>query len=294
MTELLYFTLVGLCIGAAYALVGSGISALFSGTGVLNFGQGEFVMIAALFVAVQTQRGENFILASLGASLIVLAVSFVVGLLFMRSAKSRRRDIDLIILATVGLSILLANLTGVLLGDQTYSVVSPMFGEGIAIGEFHLSYDYVAIVVVAAVVFILLAAFYRHTNVGIQMQAMSFDVEAARLSGVAVGRLTVVSWLLAGVVAAIGGCLLGSVILVHSTMGLALTISGFAAAMIGGLRRPMGAILGGIILGLAETYAARYLGTSARQLIAPLVIIIVIVLLPAGILSARSVATRKV
>src|SRR5690606_10954631 len=119
---------------------------------------------------------------------------------------------------------------------------------------------------------------HRKTDIGLQMRAMSADVDAARLSGVQVANLTVIAWVFAGFIGATAGVLFRTVVLVSAAMGGPLAISGFAAAMIGGLRNPWGAVLGGAIIGLAETFAAAYLGTAARQSVAPLIIIGVLLL----------------
>lgn len=294
MTDLLYFTIIGLCIGCGYALVALGIATLFNGTGVLNFAQGDLVMLAALFVAVRTTAGQNYLTGFLEAVAIVLLASVLLGLLFVRPAVARRRDIDLIIVGTIGISIVLTNLANNVLGSETYDVTSPITAKAVTLASFRISFDYFAIVAAAGLLMAAFFVFYKKTDVGLQMRAMSADVDAARLSGVPVAQLTVVGWVFAGVVGAFAGVLLGTVLLVSATMGVALTISGFAAAMIGGLRHPYGAVVGGVIIGLAENYAAGYLNTAARQSIAPLIIMAVLLVLPRGILAARGAKARVV
>lgn len=292
--DLLYFGIIGVCVGCAYALAALGISTLFNGSGVLNFAQGDLVMVAALYVAVRTTGGGEYGLAALEGVLIVVAVSVVLGLLFVRPALARHRDIDLVIVGTIGISIVLANLANNLLGSETYSLVSPWRGVQLALGDYSIKLDYFVIVVAAVLLFAVFLLFYRRTDIGLRMRAMAADVDGARLSGVPVGVLTVVGWSIAGITGAIAGILLGTIILVSAAMGVALTVSGFAAAMIGGLRNPWGAVLGGVIMGLAETFAAGYLGTAARQSVAPLIIILVLLLLPRGILSTRGTKARVV
>jgi Branched-chain amino acid ABC-type transport system, permease components len=294
MTDLLYFTIIGLCIGCGYALAALGISTLFNGTGVLNFAQGDIIMVAALFVAVRTTAGSSYLVGFLEAAAIVLVACVLLGLLFVKPAVARRRDIDLIIVGTIGISIVLANLANNILGSETYRLRSPVTSFDIKLESYSISFDYFVIVVAAALLMVAFLIFYRKTDIGLQMRAMSADVDAARLSGVPVAVLTVVGWTFAGIVGTFAGVLLGTVILVSAAMGVALTISGFAAAMIGGLRHPYGAAVGGVILGLAETYAAGYLGTAARQAIAPLIIMGVLLILPQGILVARRIQARVV
>lgn len=292
--DLLYFGIIGICVGCAYALAALGISTLFNGSGVLNFAQGDLVMVAALYVAVRTTSGGNYYLASLEGILVVVGVSVVLGLLFVRSALARHRDIDLIIVGTIGISIVLGNLANNVLGSQTYSLVSPWKGVQLALGSYSIKFDYFVIVIATVVLFAVFLFVYKRTNIGLEMRAMSADVDGARLSGVPVGTLTVVGWVIAGITGAIAGILLGTIILVSASMGVALTVSGFAAAMIGGIRNPWGAVLGGVIMGLAETFAAGYLGTAIRQSIAPVIIIAVLLLLPRGILSSRGAKARVV
>lgn len=294
MDEFVYFAIIGLCLGCGYALAALGISTLFNGSGVLNFAQGDFIMLAALFVAIRMSGGRGYAVAALEAIAVVMVVSVAVGLLFVRTALSRTRDIDLIIIGTVGVSIVLANVANNLLGTDSYTLTSPMANRKITFADYNISFDYLALVIASLALFFCFLVVYQKTDIGLQMRAMSADVEGARLSGVAVAKLTIVGWVLAGLTGAFAGILLGSVLLVNSTMGLALTISAFAAAMIGGLRNPWGALLGGIIIGLAETFAAGYLGTAARQAIAPVIIIVVLLAVPNGLLSGRSVEARVI
>jgi len=294
MIDIAYFTIIGLCIGCGYALVALGIATLFNGSGVLNFAQGDIIMIAALYVAVRTTSGENYLVAALEALAIVLVVCALIGLLFVKPAVSRHRDIDLIIIGTIGISTILANLANNVLGSETYSLRSPITDLAVQLGSFTISWDYFALVIAAAILFAGYLVVYKKTDIGLQMRAMSADVDAARYSGVQVAKLTVVGWLIAGFIGTFAGLLLGSVLLVSASMGVPLTISGFAAAMIGGLKNPWGAVLGGAIIGLAETFAAGYLGTAARQSIAPMIIIGVLLLLPRGILAARGARSRVV
>jgi branched-chain amino acid transport system permease protein len=292
--DLLYFGIIGICVGCAYALAALGISTLFNGSGVLNFAQGDLVMVAALYVAVRTTSGGDYYLALLEGILVVVGVSVALGLLFVRSALARHRDIDLIIVGTIGISIVLANLANIVLGSETYSLVSPWRQIQLSLGSYSIKFDYFAIVFATILLFAVFLFVYRRTNIGLEMRAMSADVDAARLSGVPVGTLTIVGWTIAGVTGAIAGVLLGTIILVSASRGVALTVSGFAAAMIGGIRNPWGAVLGGVIMGVAETFAAGYLGTAVRQSIAPVIIIVVLLLLPRGILSGRASKARVV
>jgi branched-chain amino acid transport system permease protein len=188
----------------------------------------------------------------------------------------------------------LAHLANNVLGSETYRLTSPITAHAIRLRSFSISFDYLAIVLAAGLLMVAFFVFYKKTDIGLQMRAMSADVDAARLSGVQIARLTVVGWVFAGIVGAFAGVLLGTVLLVSASMGIALTISGFAAAMIGGLRHPYGAVVGGVIIGLAENYAAGYLSTAARQAIAPLIILAVLLVLPQGILATRGIKARVV
>lgn len=294
MSEVWYYAIIGVCIGCGYALAALGISTLFNGSGVLNFAQGDLMMVAALFVAVQTTRGGDYVPAAVEAVLVVIVVSALLGLLFVRAAVARHRDMDLVIVGTIGISIVLSNLANNVLGTETYSLVSPVRTIRLTFSGLRISFDYFLLAIAAVVLFVIFLVFYKKTNIGLQMRAMSVDVDAARLSGVPVARLTVVGWVFAGITGAVAGVLVGAVILVSATMGLALTVSGFAAAMIGGLKNPWGAMLGGLIIGVSEMFAAGFLGAAARQAIAPIIIIGVLLLLPRGILAARGAKARVV
>lgn len=293
MDQEIYLLLVGVGVGCVYALGGLGIVTLFSGSGVLNFAQGELMVISALVTAVAIEDGVPYLLAIILAVGVVAVIGAVAGWLFSLPVRRASYDLDLVIVGTIGLAFFLSNAAGEVLGREPQLIESPLDGS-LAIGDLSVPYHYLLLIAATVAVYFVVRAIYERSDLGLRLRAVALDTEAARLSGVRIGRTFVVTWVIASVVGAIGGALIASVSLVNSELGVPLTISGFAAAMIGGLRNPLGTLIGGILIGVAETYAATYLDEALRQAVPPAVILLVLLLRPSGLFGGRSESVRTV
>lgn len=288
MSQLPYFLVIGLGVGAVYALVGLGVVTLFTGSGLVNFAQGDLVVLGALVaIPVTAQAGYA---AGLAAALLTTALTGVLlGLLFRRPLQHRRMDIDVIVIGTLGIAVTLTHLTGIWFGRQPQRLPSPLGGATLPLGDLRVPAHYVLLVVAAVAVFLAVRWFHRHTDTGLALRAVAGGLPAARDAGVRVGRLLVTSWTIASVVGGIAGVLVASVVPIAPETGLPLGVNGFAAAIVGGLASPAGAVLGGLVVGVAETFAGGYLNDAVRQSVAPLVLLAVLLLRPGGLLAKAAV-----
>jgi branched-chain amino acid transport system permease protein len=293
VTRELYFLLIGLGVGSVYALASLSITMLFKGSGLLNFAQGEFMMVGALTAVMAVDRGVPYGLAVVVALVATVVVAVLVGALFTIPLRRPGYDIDLVILGTLGVAIVLSNGAAVVGGRDTDRLASPLGGVSVSLGDLQIPAHYFAVMAGAALFVCAIAAVYQRTDLGLRLRAVALDTEAARSSGLAIGPSILATWVLTGVACGLGGALVGSIIYVNAYVGLGLTINGLAGAMVGGLLSPTGAVVGGLIIGVAETFAGGYLSGSMREIVAPALILAVMLFRPQGLFASR-VAARAV
>ncbi|HMM50001.1 MAG: branched-chain amino acid ABC transporter permease [Lautropia sp.] len=280
----LQFLAGGLTIGAIYALVALGFSIIFNASHVLNFAQGEFVMIGGMSAVSFIGMGLPMPLALLCA----VAVTGVVGLLleWLAVGRARRFDVVTLIIITIGASIFLRGLAQ-LVWDKSIHALPPLSGDapisilGATIVPQSLWVIGVTVVVVAA-----LTWFFNRTLLGKAMLATSYNRFAAQLVGIEVRKVLFASFGLAAALGAVAGVLIAPITFTSYDAGIMLGLKGFAAAMLGGLGSFPGAIIGGVLLGLLESLGAGYLSSAYKDVIAFVIILAVLFVRPDGILGA--------
>ncbi|GAA4875004.1 branched-chain amino acid ABC transporter permease [Pseudonocardia benzenivorans] len=284
MTQAAYFVVIGLGVGSVYALSGLGIVTLFAGSGLANFAQGDFMVLGALVAVNVVGAGFGYLPALAAAVVVVAAAGLVLGGLFTLPMRHRRVDVDVVIIGTLGVATTMTTLSGIWFGRQPQRLDSPLAGSFIPIGDLQVPAHYALLLAGAALVFGAVHWFHRHTDVGLQLRAVASSVPAARDAGVRVGRMLVVAWTIAALVGGVAGVLVASVVPIAPEAALPLGVNGFAAAIIGGLASPAGAVVGGLLIGVAEALAGGYLNDTLRQAVAPVVLLAVLILRPGGLL----------
>jgi len=280
----LQFLAGGLTIGAIYALVALGFSIIFNASYVINFAQGEFVMIGGMSAVSFIGSGLPMPIALLGA----VAVTGVVGLLleWLAVGRARKADVVTLIIITIGASIFLRGLAQ-LIWDKSIHALPPLSGDapisilGATIVPQSLWVIGVTVVIVAA-----LSWFFNRTLLGKAMLATSYNRFAAQLVGIEVRKVLFASFGLAAALGAVAGVLIAPITFTSYDAGIMLGLKGFAAAMLGGLGSFPGAIVGGLVLGLLESLGAGYLSSSYKDVIAFVIILVVLFVRPDGILGA--------
>ncbi|MCD6733805.1 MAG: branched-chain amino acid ABC transporter permease [Burkholderiaceae bacterium] len=280
----LQFLAGGLTIGAIYALVALGFSIIFNASYVINFAQGEFVMIGGMSAVSFIGSGLPMPIALLGA----VAVTGVVGLLleWLAVGRARKADVVTLIIITIGASIFLRGLAQ-LIWDKSIHALPPLSGDapisilGATIVPQSLWVIGVTVVIVAA-----LSWFFNRTLLGKAMLATSYNRFAAQLVGIEVRKVLFASFGLAAALGAVAGVLIAPITFTSYDAGIMLGLKGFAAAMLGGLGSFPGAIVGGLVLGLLESLGAGYLSSAYKDVIAFVIILVVLFVRPDGILGA--------
>lgn len=276
----------GLPIGSAYALVALGYSLIYATFGLLNFSQGDVLMVGAffgltLYATLNLPFPVAMLLAMLGAALLGLAME---RLILRPMARRRARDINLL-LATIALAIILRNGSLLVWGAESQRFPSVFGEEVVSLGGLKVVPQNIWIFVTALALVVALQFFLYRTKPGLAMRAVAMDQVAARLMGIQVSRYIALSFALSCALGAAAGVLVAPIFFVSASMGASIGLKGFVAAVTGGLGNLTGAVVGGLLLGVLESMTAGLVSSGYRDAIAFLILILLLWLKPSGILS---------
>ena len=280
-------TLVGgLGFGAIYALVAMGFSIVYRTMGLVNFAHGDIVMIGAFIAATFFMTSRlPFVLAA-GLAIVLTAA---IGLVIERVLRPlENRDLDLMLIGTIGFGILLESIATLIWGATGRAVRTPVGASAVRIAGIYVQpYDLLILAVAAAAagaVWFLLS----RTKTGAAMQAVAADHEAATAVGINPGHSNALAFALGSGLAALAGSLAGPVLYVNESMGATIGISGFAAAILGGFGSVAGAVVGGIAFGLLSGFSAG-LFHGGSDVVTFVVFTVVVMIRPTGIFGERAV-----
>jgi branched-chain amino acid transport system permease protein len=286
MTRFIDLTLNGISTGAVYAAVALALVMIWRATRIVNFAQGAMLMITtSIALDVIDSSGSYW----LGFA-VALVSGLVLGALVERVLIRRVEGGPPLnaVIVTLGLLILLEAIAGMVWGNTPRSFPPAFSIEGYEVGGTRVLFSpndtFIVLVVVGVAV--ALAALFRGTAIGLKMRAAAFRPEVARMLGVRVGRMLTLGWALAALVGSLAGVLVAPEVFVGPNQFDSILIFGFTAAVIGGLDSPVGAVVGGVLLGLALSYVSGYEGSSLVTLAALVVLIAVLMIRPGGLFSS--------
>jgi branched-chain amino acid transport system permease protein len=280
-----YLLMSGITTGALYALVALGLVVVNKATGIINFAQGELFMFCG-FVGwmVHVQFG----LAYPFAFLIAVAAGFTLGCLTDRIAFRPliKADVVSLVLATVGLAFVLRGAARMIWGGKgDYLSFPPITSpDPIMLGSLMIIPQQVAVLAGAVAILLVFAAFFRFTRAGKMMRATADNAKAATLVGIRTERIYTLAFGTGAAIAAAAAVLVAPLTLLYPDMGFSFFLKGFAAAVLGGLMSLPGAVLGGVLVGVAEALAGGYIHSSFMEVSPFIVIMAVLVLRPTGLL----------
>jgi branched-chain amino acid transport system permease protein len=286
MTEFINLTLNGISTGAIYAAVALALVLIWRATRIVNFAQGAMLMFTTFIALAVINWTGSYILALVVALLSGFGLGAVVERLLIRRVEGGP-PLNAVIV-TLGLYTLLVAVAGMIWGNTPRAFPAAFSIQGYEVGGTRVLFapNDTFIVVVVIAVALVLALLFRATNLGLQMRAAAFKPEVARLLGVRVAGMFTLGWALAAVVGSLAGVLIVPSIFLSPNSFDPILISGFVAAVIGGLDSPPGALVGGLLLGLALSYVAGYAGSALVPLAALVILVIVLMVRPTGLFSA--------
>lgn len=284
--QLTQFLLSGLTIGAIYALVALGFGIIYNASHVINFAQGEFVMIGGMATVSLIQFGLPLLLAIPLAVLAAVAAGMALERFAIEPARGAS-PVTLIII-TIGASILLRGLATLVWDKKLHTVPSFSGDAPIQIGGATLLPQSLWVMGITLVIVLLLGWFFGRTLIGKAVLATSHNPLAAQLCGINVRFVLFLSFGLSAGLGAVAGILIAPITLTSWDVGVMLGLKGFAAAILGGLGSGVGAVVGGLVLGIAESLGAGYLSSAYKDAIAFVIILAVLFFMPSGLFGKKS------
>jgi len=283
----LQYLLSGITKGSVYALVAIGFNLIYSATGVINFAQGEFVMLGGM-VAVTLAQYVPLPVAIAGAVTIVALVGCLLELALFR--RLQRHSVLHLIIITIGLSIVIQE-AALHIWDEKVRSLPYFTGNEISSVRFlgaAISPQVLWVLGTVALVVLALHVFLRYTLQGRAMRACSSNPEAAMLAGINIPNMRTLSFGLSAALGALAGCVISPMTMTHYEMGGPLAIKGFAAAILGGLGNPMAAVAGGLIVGVLESVSVSRLPAVYSDVAAFAILLLVLFVRPHGLFGAPS------
>ena len=284
-TLVLQAALAGLTNGFVYALVGLGIAVIFRGTRIINAMQGECALVGGMVAYLVLERlGLPLAAAAVGGVLGGGALGLLTEVLLVRPTRRRGGSEESYLLLTLGGAFAISASVLYLFGRDS-RLLPGIGGEASAlIFDAAIRVHALWLIAIAAAVMVLLWLFYRRTRIGLSMLAAAIDEDGAATIGIDVARMRTLTFLLGGLVGGLAGVLVSPLTTLHYEMGLLLTLKGFAAAILGGLTNPFGAVVGGVTLGLLESLAVLSVSSGYKDVIAMTILIAIMIMLPNGML----------
>ena len=284
MVEFLEFTLGGISTGMIYAAIALSLVLIWRGTRILNFAQGGMAMFTTYLALLVVDHTGNYWLAFAVAMASGLVLGAVVERVVVRPVENRPPMNAVIV--TIGLLILLEGVAGMIYGGQFKSFPPGYSIVGLRVGSVALGISRNDVFITAAVLIAAIALYviFTYTRVGLRMRAAAFNPVVSRLLGVRVGRVLTLGWALAGLIGALAGVLVTPSTFLYPNSMDSIFVLGFTAAVIGGLDSPIGAVVGGLLLGVVLEYTG-YLGSDVVLLFGLAALILVLMIRPSGLFS---------
>ncbi|MBU3707988.1 MAG: branched-chain amino acid ABC transporter permease [Burkholderiaceae bacterium] len=285
LTNNLQVLFQGLALGSIYALVALGFVLIVRAANVVNFAQGDFAMV-----------GAYLMVASLGA-LMPYWLAFIIAILAMGLFgwifniavyyPLRHRSFLPVLISTLGASIFLQNLVLALVGAQPRPMPKLLNFDGISVAGVFLDSQYLAILVVTMVCVVFQYVLFEHTLLGKKLQATSQDKDMARLLGIPVALMITLTFIYSAALGGLAGILVAPILFVSIGMGSIIALKAFAATIVGGFGDIKGAIVGGLLIGIVESFAAFHISVPYKDAYAFLMLFIILIVRPQGLFGEK-------
>ncbi len=272
----------GIALGSIIALAAVGLTLTYGILRLSNFAHGDFMTLGAYFTWLANTSGVNIWL-----SIIIGAVGTVVGMLLSefllwRPMREARASATTLIIISIGLALFIRNGIIFIWGGSNQSYNLPVVPAIDVLGV-KVVYNQIIVVIMAVVAIAALHFLLQNTKIGKAMRAVADNVDLARVSGINVDRVVIWTWVITGTLTALGGAMYGLLTAVRPNMGWFLILPMFASVILGGIGNPYGAILGALIIGIAQELSVPFLGSEYKIGIALLVMVLVLLLRPQGL-----------
>jgi len=289
---ILQFILAGITVGSIYAVTAIGYNIVYNATGIINFAQGEYLMLGAMS-AIAFRPFMPLPLAIIFGIGVAAASGMLFDFLFIRRIKNP--SVLRLTIITIALSIIIREAALHIWDEKVRSL--PYF-SGNAISTLnvfgaHVSLQTLWVLGGSALMMILLSIFFKYTMTGKAMRACSANRKAALLCGIPAGKLTTLAFVLAAATAAFAGCLMSPMTSTQYDCGTPLAIKGFAAAVFGGLGNSGAAVAAGLIIGLLETFSVVFLPAAYKDAVSITLLLLILFIRPSGLFGSKEAGKLK-
>ncbi|MBN2078861.1 MAG: branched-chain amino acid ABC transporter permease [Spirochaetes bacterium] len=292
LEQLLQYILSGVTNGSIYAIVAIGFNIIYNTTGIINFAQGEFLMLGGM-IAISFVPFMPLPLAIIAAVAITALVGGLIDIILIR--RLRKPTVLNMIIVTIGLSIVIREIALHVWDEKVRSL--PYFTgsevSSINLGGAYISPQVLWVLGISGVIVLFLGVFFRFTHTGRSMRACASNITAAKLCGINTGNMVTVSFMLSAAIGALAGCAVSPITQTQYDCGASLAIKGFTVAILGGLGNSAGAVLGGIIIGLLEAFSISLLPLAYKDAVSIAVLLLILFARPSGLLGGKEAAGLK-
>jgi branched-chain amino acid transport system permease protein len=288
--EFLQLVVSGLATGGIFASLALALVLIYNAMGLVNFAQGEMAMFATFLAYELILHGMSFWIAFPVTLVLAFAGGIAIQRIVIRPVE--RAPLLTLVIITLGLATLINGLAGVLFGYLPRAFDSPFPPASVGVFGAYFSYQDLGVIAMSGVVLLAVYLLLQHTTVGLTMRAAAHHPEASRLLGVRVSWMLALGWGLASAVGAVSGMMVAPVLLLQPSMMQTIIIYAFAAAVLGGIESPLGAVVGGLVVGVTVNLAGVYIpfvGGDLQLAVALAIIVGVLVIRPNGLFGRASV-----
>lgn len=286
LSQFLQFLFSGVTVGSTYALAALGFTLIYNASNVINFAQGEFIMLGGMLAVFFSHLGLPLPVVLLLSVLLPALVGIIVEKVAIEPVKGA--ETVALIIITIGASLVIRGGVQIWLGKNTHSL-APFSGDTpIEIFGATLVPQSLWVLGVTALVVIILWYFFTHTLTGKAMLATSFNRTAAELVGINTNWVLFMSFAMAAALGAIGGILVTPITLTSFDVGIMLGLKGFVAAVVGGMGNGIGAVLGGLLVGVLEAMGAGYISSAYKDAVPFVLILLILFFMPRGLFGGKT------
>ena len=292
LPQVVQYGLAGITVGSIYAIVAIGFNIIYACTGIINFAQGEFLIVGAM-TAISLSHFVPLPVAIGGAVLVTTVLGGLIEMVFIRPVKNA--PVLRLIVITIGLSIVIREAM-LHIWDETVRSLPYFTGTAVSIVTIlgaGVSLQVFWVLGVSAVIVTALTLFFRFTLTGRAMRACADDRMAARLCGVNDRWMVTLSFMLSAGIGALAGCVISPITQTQYDMGAPLAIKGFTVAILGGLGNSMAAVAAGLFLGLLETFVVSQFASAYKEVVAIVVLLLILVFRPSGLFARRETSALR-
>lgn len=286
------YVFAGISYGAIYAIVAIGFNIIYNTTGIINFAQGEFVMLGGM-ISISLIEYTSLPFAIAGAVVITMIIGALIEIVFIRWLKGP--SVLRMIIITIGLSILIREVALHIWGEGVRSLPYFIGDEitSVAIMGARVSPQVFCVLATCTLMMVLLGLFFKMTSVGREMRACAANRTAAILCGIDTKNMVTFSFVLSAAIGALAGCVMSPITYSQYNIGTGLAIKGFTVAILGGLGSSGGAVIAGLLLGIIEAFSVSVLPLSLQEAISIAILLLILFIRPHGLFGSKDAAGLK-